>query len=321
MVTIGTIIRWALLGALLLFSFITAFYQFVLTAPVDFVPGSFLIIEPGQTISGMAQTLTIGHVVRSPMIFRSLVILYGGERTAPAGMYVFNTPQNVFQVARRISRGDYGYAAVKLTIPEGLNSMEISKLISEKFSYINEGEAEVVLKQYEGMLFPETYFFPPRASLQMIVDRLRAQFDKSIEPLSQAIVESDRNLQEIITMASILEEEVQNDIDRRLVADLLWRRLEMGMALQVDSTIGYVLGKGSLELTTKDLQINSPYNSYRYKGLPPTPISNPGLAAIEAALMPTPNKYLFFLSDKDGINHFAVTYSEHVKNRKKYLGK
>lgn len=321
MINKGTVIRWAILGALLVFSCALLFYKLTFSAPSDFVPNSSVIIEPGENISGVADTLDASNIVRSKIIFRSLVILYGGERSTSAGMYVFEKPESVFKVAYRISKGDYGYVAVKLTIPEGLNSTEIAKLVSDKFPHISQEEAVAALKPSEGKLFPETYFFPPLAPLSMIKDRLIFQFDKNVETLEKDIAESGRTLDEIIIVASILEEEVQNDKDRRLVADLIWRRLEIDMPLQVDSTLGYVLNKASLELTTKDLQVNSPYNSYRFKGLPPTPISNPGLEAIDAAIKPTPNNYLFFLSDKDGINHFAVTYSDHVKNRKKYLGK
>jgi UPF0755 protein len=120
-------------------------------------------------------------------------------------------------------------------------------------------------------------------------------------------------------MASILEAEVQTDADRAMVADLLWRRLEMGMALQVDCTLGYVLHKTSAELTLADLKADNPYNTYVYRGLPPTPISNPGAKSIEAALRPMANEHLFYLSDKDGITHFAETYEEHLANKKKYL--
>jgi UPF0755 protein len=321
MVTTGTVLKWAVLGALLVFSFVAAFYQFVMTAPIAFVPGTAVIVDPGQTISGVAQKLYAQNVVRSPVLFRSLVILYGGERKTSAGMYVFDSRENVFKVAHRIAMGDYGYVAVKLTLPEGLTSLETAGLIHDKFPHIDEETAASTLRQYEGKLFPETYFFPPQAPLQMIQDRLLAEFEKNMKPLRTKIAATGRSEEEIIILASILEEEVQNDTDRRLVADLFLRRLDMGMLLQADSALGYITGKGSLELTLKDLQMDSPYNLYKYKGFPPTPISNPGIAAINAAIEPTPNKYIYFLSDKDGINHFAITYDEHLKNRKKYLGK
>jgi UPF0755 protein len=175
------------------------------------------------------------------------------------------------------------------------------------------------LKPLEGYLFPDTYFFPPMASDQDIIEKMKETFDKKVSPYMEEIKNSGRSLGEIVTLASILEEEVQTTEDRKLVADLLLRRMAMHMPLQVDATLTYEIGKGSLELSTKDLKKDSPYNTYTRRGLPPTPISNPGLDTILAALHPTLNDYLFYLSDKDGITHFAKTHAEHVTNKAKYL--
>jgi len=120
-------------------------------------------------------------------------------------------------------------------------------------------------------------------------------------------------------MASILEGEALTTSDRKLVAGVLWRRLEIGMPLQVDATFSYVNGKTTFELTLDDLKIDSPYNTYKYKGLPPTPINNPGLNSINAALYPTKTKYLYFLSGNDGKMHYARTFEEHKRNRQLYL--
>ncbi|MEI7513041.1 MAG: endolytic transglycosylase MltG, partial [bacterium] len=130
---------------------------------------------------------------------------------------------------------------------------------------------------------------------------------------------NDSNFNEIITMASIIEGEAMKDEDRKIIADILWRRIDIGMMLQVDTTFMYINGKASSEITKADLKINSPYNTYTHKGLPPTPISNPGIEAINSAMFPTANKYLYYLSDKDGVMHYAVTFAEHKKNKEKYL--
>lgn len=128
-----------------------------------------------------------------------------------------------------------------------------------------------------------------------------------------------RSKEEIIILASILEKEVQTADDMALVADLFLKRIEEGMPLQADSTLTYYTGKTSGQLTLDDLKSDSPYNSYVYKGLPPTPISNPGIKAIKAALNPVANPYFFFLSDRDGVTHFAKTYKEHLRLKDKYL--
>jgi UPF0755 protein len=177
----------------------------------------------------------------------------------------------------------------------------------------------VQAKPKEGYLFPETYFFAPMATADIILSRMSDTFKAKIKPYEEEIKASVRSSEDIVKMASILEAEVQTDADRKMVADLLWRRLDAGMALQVDSSIGYILSKTSAQLTVADLRTDNPYNTYVYKGLPPTPISNPGIESIEAALRPTHNDYLFYLSDKNGITHFAKTYAEHLANKKKYI--
>lgn len=120
-------------------------------------------------------------------------------------------------------------------------------------------------------------------------------------------------------MASILEGEVRTFEDRKIVSDLLWRRIKIGMPLQVDATFSYINQKTTAELTLNDLKIDSPYNTYKYRGLPPTPISNPGMETLLAAAKPTANVYVFFLNDKDGTSHFSKTYAEHLKLKNKYL--
>lgn len=294
-------------------------YWLGFSSPSAFVAGSSIIVDSGQSLSGIARELGAQHIVRSPFIFRSLVIMLGGERTTSAGMYVFDSRQNVFTVANRIAHGNYGYVATKITIPEGLTSYEIASLVAQKFPSISSTTVYTEFEPKEGYLFPDTYFFPPEAPLSMIADRLESQFKKNIAPFEPEITASGHSLNEVITVASILEAEVKTTADRKMVSDLIWRRIAAGIPLQMDSTVGYITGKTSADLTVKDLKIDSPYNTYRYKGLPPTPISNPGLDSITAALEPTSNAYLFFLSDKDGITHFAKTYVDHQKNKQKYL--
>lgn len=296
-----------------------ALYIFFVSPPSSFKNGSVFIIESGQGLGSVANELKIDNMVRSPFLFRSLVIFFGGERTTSAGLYVFDKPENVFTVAYRISHRNYGYSAIKITIPEGISAASIADLVHDKFPLIDRQEFFQKILPFEGYLFPETYFFPPQAPASMIVDRLKYQFNKNIDSLKSDFTASDRSKEDIIIVASILEEEVKTDIDRKKVADIIWRRLSAGIPLQVDSTVAYVIGRPANQLTAMDLKKASPYNTYLNKGLPPTPISNPGKESILAALHPTANKYLYFLSGKDGITHFAVTYSEHVKNIKKYL--
>ena len=273
-------------------------------------------ISSGDSIKSIATTLKNNHIIRSTSLLRLSISLMGGENKIKAGVYQFDKPQDVFTIAYRLSHEKYGYIPVKLTFPEGITSKDILNIIYSKYPNLN-SSSTISLK--EGYLFPDTYFFPPNADINMITNRMYKEYDTKIKVLRDNINRSGHSESDIIKMASILEKEVNSTEDRRMVADLLWRRISNGMLLQVDSTLGYVTGKESLELTMNDLSSNSPYNTYKYKGLPPTPISNPGIDAISSAINPISNEYLFFLTDKEGKVHYSKTYEEHLRFKKKYI--
>lgn len=302
-----------------------ALYMSIVRPPSSTVYPVQITVESGQGAQSIARELSRAGVVTSESIAQHLIVSEGGERKIQAGLYIFSKPMNVFAVARKIVKGDYGYVPVKITIPEGSNSRKIAEIVNLKFPDIATSTFESFAIKKEGYLFPETYFFYPKATSTEILARIELQFNKTISnptlvtEIERASSTLGLSLDQILTVASILEEEVQTTEDRKIVADLIYRRMKLGMPLQVDATLAYVTGKTSAELTLKDLRSDNPYNTYTNKGLPPTPISNPGLDAIEAALNPTPNEYLFYLSDKDGITHFSKTHEEHVKLKAKYL--
>lgn len=304
---------------------VAALYFTIIRPPSATVYPVQITIENGQGAQSIARELLGAGIVRSESIAQHLIVSEGGERKIQAGLYIFSKPLNIFAVARKIVKGDYGYVPVKITIPEGSNSKKIAEIVNSKFPDIATSTFEQFAVEKEGYLFPETYFFYPKATSTEILLRIEKQFNKTIAnpsltaEIERASTTLGMNLNQILTVASILEEEVQTTEDRKIVADLIYRRIKLGMPLQVDATLAYVTGKTSAELTLKDLRSDNPYNTYTNKGLPPTPISNPGLDAIEAALNPTPNDYLFYLSDKDGITHFSKTHEEHVKLKAKYL--
>ncbi|MBU1029480.1 endolytic transglycosylase MltG, partial [Patescibacteria group bacterium] len=158
------------------------------------------------------------------------------------------------------------------------------------------------------------------ASAEEIVNKLLGNFDQKLTAdVESVIAASDHSLYEIVIMASILEREVRGEEDRRLVADLFWRRLDIGMRLQADSTVNYVTEGKRPALTQADTQLDSPYNTYKYGGLPPGPIGNPGLVSIKAAANPQPNSYWYFLTDVDGGVHYARNLEEHNRNKAAYL--
>ncbi|MEI6042319.1 MAG: endolytic transglycosylase MltG [bacterium] len=296
---------------------------FVSAPMVLFEKPVMIEIISGDTMKTISTELKDAQIIRSADLLRLMITIYGGQNKIKAGVYEFDSPSNIFNIAYRLSHQDYGYIPIKLTFPEGINSRDVLSIINSKFpNLVNSTSSEndkLLITSKEGYLFPDTYFFPPNADIKMIVDRMLAEYKRKIEKYSLDISKSGHTESEIIIMASILEEEVRTAEDRKIVADLLWRRITNGMPLQVDSSIGYINGKKSSDLTLNDLAMNSAYNTYKNKGLPPTPISNPGIDAIEAAISPIKNDYIFFLTGNDGKTYFSKTYAEHLKFKRLYI--
>lgn len=190
--------------------------------------------------------------------------------------------------------------------------------LSSKFAFLADKPASASL---EGYLFPDTYRLYKDATAADVVEAMLNNFRKRLsEGDTMALIErSGRSLHDVLTMASVIEKEVRTETDRRLVADIFWRRLEVGMALQSCATVNYVTGKSSPAVSSEDLQVDSPYNTYKNAGLPPGPICNPGLAAIRAAVSPQPNGYWYFLTDEAGGVHYARDLDEHNRNKARYL--
>ena len=208
---------------------------------------------------------------------------------------------------------------VAVTIPEGYSARQIGETF-EKLGIFSKEDFLKIAQKEEGYLFPDTYRFYKDAKPEDIFKKMRENFNKKITPeILAEIKKNKKTLSEVIITASLLEEEIKSAEDRKIVAGILWKRLDLGMGLNVDAALTYVLGKTSSELTADDLKFDSPYNTYRYRGLPPTPISNPGLDAILAALRPEPSPYFYYLTGKDGLTYYAKTLEEHALNKFKYL--
>lgn len=291
----------------------------VLTPPPGFPHRTLVRVEPGAALSDVSRMLSERGLIRSKKMFLGLAILMGGERGVIAGAYLFTEPANMLAIARRLTSGDYGDAVVRVTIPEGFSSREIALLFSQKLESFDTERFRVLAGDREGYLFPDTYFLSLTAGPEDVLAVMEANFERRISSLNEEIRRFGRSRAEIITMASIIELEAPAADDRRIISGILWERLRIGMPLQVDAAFVYINGKGSRELTVDDLALDSPYNTYRYRGLPKGPIGNPGLDAIEAALRPTKTPYLYYLSDSKGTMHYARTFEEHKRNRERYL--
>ncbi len=288
-------------------------------APSDFVKDTFVRVEYGDTLMTISKKLESAHVINSIPAFQFFVVLYGNDKAIQAGDYFFDKPVPVNSVAFQMVRGDYNIDEVRVTIPEGMTVYEMSKVFDEKLPSFDTEKFIELSKDKEGYLFPDTYFISPGATVENIIAQLNRNFENKTSKLEDEFDSSDHTFEDIIIMASIIEKEASGDDDRAVISGILWRRIAIGMPLQVDATLTYITGRDSSELTLTDLGKDSPFNTYRNKGLPPAPISNPGILSILAALEPVESNYLYYLHDENGMIHYAKTFEEHKKNKALYL--
>ncbi len=290
-----------------------------LRAPSAFPTRTIITIKEKTGLNEIARQLYDLKIVRSPSWFRALVILESGQRGVLAGDYYFENPIGVFSIASRMTEGNFGLTPARITFPEGITAAQMGVLLSGELVDFNNEEFLKLAKEKEGYLFPDTYLFLPNVKFPEVLDTLRANFNKKIKSIEENIKAFNKPLQDIVIMASILEAEARTTETRRIIAGILWKRLGLGLPLQVDAPFQYIIGKNTFQLTTADLQYDSPYNTYLHKGLPPTAIGNPGLDALTDAVTPTKSPYFFYLSDIRGNMHYAKTFEEHVANKERYL--
>lgn len=293
--------------------------------PQDFPPGQVIKIEKGDTLKQVALDFKEKNLIRSPFLFETIAWFLKTDKKIKAGEYFFEDGLTAFELMDRITEDSYKKELIKITIPEGYNLRDIGFV----FENLRMWQAEEVWEvtglpatkdSMEGFLFPDTYFVPAGINPSSMVQVMRDNFEKKVaEALKEKIEESERSLFEIITMASLIEKEAATEEDRKLISGILWKRLDAGMPLQVDAVFPYIIGKYSLQLTTEDLKIDSPYNTYLYKGLPLGPIANPGLESIITTLKPEESPYWYYLSDKEGNVYYSTTYQQHLIKKEKYL--
>lgn len=302
--------------------FLVTFYIIFWSAPKEYPVGSLFNLEYGQTLSTVSKELETKNIIQSEFWFKSFVYVFSlGDVKVLAGDYNLTKQQSVVTIAWRISHGKFDIVPIKVTIPEGLNSFEIVDILSKTLPSFHKSEFSQIIKSknLEGYLFPDTYFLLPNMTTEQIVKTMNDNFNEKIKSLEGEIKSFGKSLSDVIKMASIIEEEARTDESRKIVAGILWKRITLGMALQVDSSFKYINGKTTATLSTEDLKIDSPYNSYTHRGLPPTPISNPGLRAISDTINPIKTPYLYFLTGNDGNMYYAQTFEQHVANKFKYL--
>lgn len=301
------------------------------------------IIEKGQGVNEISENLKRVKLIKNKFIFESYIFLRNMEKNFQAGEYKLKPNINLVQLSKILTLGIGAVNEREIKIIEGWTLKEIGEYL-EKEKIVDKKEfldkisdpaiLQTLKKDYkfledkpegidlEGYLFPDTYRIFKDAKPEDILKKMLDNFDQKLTlKMREDIKIKNRTIFEVISLASIVEKEVPGDKDREIVGGIFWKRLEAGVPLQADSTLNYFTGGKSRALSSEELKIDSFYNTYLYPGLPPTPISNPGLSSLRAAIYPAESPYWYFLSKEDGETVFSRTLKEHVENKMKWVKK
>jgi UPF0755 protein len=290
-------------------------------APVDSANtiNKTFIVTQGEGTRNIVDNLKKSGLIRDPIVFFLLLKKTGIDGKIQAGQFLLSPSMSANEILQKLQVGKFD---VSVTIPEGKRAEEIADILKDKMPQYDEAWRGQ-LDQNEGYLFPDTYLFPRNAGIEQIITIMKNNFDQKYTEVTNNTALSQND---IIILASLIEREAKHAQDRPLVSSVIHNRLSLSMKLDIDATVQYVLGFDQAgqtwwkkDLTNEDLKIDSPYNTYLNPGLPPGPIASPGLAALIAAAKPAQTDFLFYISDKQGNNHYARTLEEHNANINKYL--
>ena len=292
----------------------------------------FVEIPPGTGSMPIGERLVAAGVVRDIATFRTALWMSNQGRHLKAGEYRFDREMTPLAIIDKIARGDVH--VITVTFPEGLTVAEMARIaeshgLGTAASFVRAAKDPAPIRHLdpaatdlEGYLFPETYALPRRSDAATLVRMMAARFEKVFTPeLRQAAAARNLTVRQAVTLAAIVEKETAKADERPLVAAVYTTRLRIGMPLQCDPTVIYGLikaGRYDGNLHKDDLSFDSPYNTYRYPGLPPGPIASPGRASLAAAVHPADADYLYFVSRNDGSHAFARTLEEHNRNVQRY---
>lgn len=291
----------------------------------------FFVVENGSTVGRIALDLEREGLIKNANAFLLYARATGSTGKLKAGQYILKSSWNIPQVMDILVKGRV--ATVSFTIPEGYHLRQIAEVLvtqgltSEEqfwqavkvgeYNYSFMKDLPKTERRLEGFLFPDTYIIPKGMTVENILDVMLKRFDQVYKKLPPNM--SGLNMYEVVTLASIVEGESMLDEERPMVASVFLNRLNIGMKLDSDATVQYLFEKRKTRVLYKDLEIDSPYNTYRNKGLPPGPIGSPGEASLRAVHEPAKSKYLYFVARKDnsGEHVFASTLQEHNVNKRK----
>ena len=287
-------------------------------------------VQPGMALKQVTYELSRQGLIRSPGIFQAMAYVQGKQKQIMVGEFSLSPSMPPFEIIRLITSGKT--VLYPLTIPEGYRITEIAALLHSKGladpeSFIRQTRDSRLIHSLgiptdslEGYLFPETYHFSKFTSAAKIVQKMVDTFQEQVlkSQLLKNAKESPLSLHEIITLASLIEKETGLDSEREMISSVFHNRLRKNMRLQTDPAVIYAIEKFDGNIRKRDLKIDSPYNTYRYKGLPPGPIASPGIKSIVAAISPVESNYLYFVSRQNSSHHFSSTLIEHNQAVQKY---
>ncbi|MFJ8458378.1 MULTISPECIES: endolytic transglycosylase MltG [Lysinibacillus] len=336
-----------LLGVIGLFG-----YNYVKSAlkPVDPDATKTIAVEVpiGSGLGSISTLLEKEGIIKDARVFKYYA-KFKNESQFQAGKYDLTQAMTFDEIIESLKTGKvYRKPVFTMTIPEGLTLEQIGNIVEKKTPYTQKEFMDLVTSDefvqkmkakypelvtdavladnirydLEGYLFPATYsYFEEKPSLESIVDEMVGAMDKLVKSYSDVLAEKKISVHQLLTFASLLEEEATAQTDRETIASVFYNRIDQGMPLQTDPTVLYALGSHKDRVMYKDLEVDNVYNTYKNKGLPPGPIAGAGKSSIEATLNPSKTDYLYFLADKQGVNHFSKTYDEHLQKVEKYLRK
>ncbi len=277
------------------------------------------VVVKGEGVREIANSLKTKGLIKDPIVFFLQTKRLGLDKSLEAGDFRLSPSMDLNTIIQNLTHGTLD---IWITIPEGIRAEEIANILKKDIPSYKPGWKESLATR-EGYLFPDTYLIPRDADINLVMSLLYNNFINKYTGVDGG--KSGLTQKEIVTIASLVEREAKFAQDRPLVASVILNRLGIGMKLDIDATVQYTLGYVEDEktwwkknLTSNDLKISSPYNTYRNAGLPPTPISNPGLSSLLSVINPSKTNYLYYISDKSGHLHFAVTIREHNANIQKY---
>ncbi len=313
-------------GLVILLIFISAYLGTKIFFPIKPSPDQVLIrIKSGSSVKMIADSLAGHGIIPDARYFILATKLFRTTTKLKAGVYLLNKNQSPYGAMKRLVAGRV--ASIKVSVPEGYNVYEIASLFSKRL----ESDSLIFIRlsnnkdfisslglnvtSLEGYLFPNTYIFEWRTSEEEIIKTMVKEFNRNFnDSLKNEVLKLGWSPHQILTLASIIEGEAMVDSERTIISAVYHNRLKRKMPLQADPTIQYIIREGRpRRLLNRDLQIDSPYNTYRYAGLPPGPINNPGIKSILAAIYPAPVDYLYFVAKGDGSHIFSRTLEDHLK--------